>query len=100
MLFVKLYIASRLMPKWMQRLYWTLVPQSIMEVASLTAEEILPKLTSNKKLISLLSSMWIDTGARPDQASFTMTAAVFRGVSMEGGYGCSVRVFPVQCMHR
>jgi hypothetical protein len=36
-------------------------------------------------LISLLSSMWIDTGARPDRASFMLSAAVFRGVSMEGG---------------
>ena len=85
MLFVKLFIAARLMPKWMQTIYWNLVPSSITEVASVTAEEILPKLTRNNKLISLLSSMWIDTGARPDEASFTMTAAVFRGVSMEGG---------------
>lgn len=85
MLFVKLYIASRLMPKWMQRIYWSFVPPAIIHVAALTAEEVLPTLTSNKKLIGLLSSMWIDTGARPDQASFTMTASVFRGISMEGG---------------
>jgi all-trans-retinol 13,14-reductase len=84
-LFIKLYIIARLMPKWIQRVYWTLVPQSVIEVASLTSEEILPQITSNKKLVSLLSSMWIDTGARPDQASFAMSAAVFRGISMEGG---------------
>lgn len=85
MIFIKVYIASRLFPQWLQKWYWKLVPKNITDVASVTAEDILPKLTKNKKLIALLSSMWIDTGARPDQASFTMTAAVFRGISMEGG---------------
>eukprot|EP00602_Paraphysomonas_sp_CaronLab_P009590 CAMPEP_0185019196 /NCGR_PEP_ID=MMETSP1103-20130426/1822_1 /TAXON_ID=36769 /ORGANISM="Paraphysomonas bandaiensis, Strain Caron Lab Isolate" /LENGTH=629 /DNA_ID=CAMNT_0027549385 /DNA_START=109 /DNA_END=1998 /DNA_ORIENTATION=- len=83
--FVKVFLGMRLLPKWLQRIMWNLVPRSMMDVVSQTAEEILPRLTSNKKLISLLSSMWIDTGARPDKASFMMTAAVFRGVSMEGG---------------
>lgn len=86
MLFVKYFLFARLLPQWMQTLYWRfVVPQSLVKVASQTAKEILPKLTSDKKLISLLSSMWIDTGARPDVASFMMTAAVFRGVAMEGG---------------
>jgi phytoene dehydrogenase-like protein len=83
---VKYFLFARLLPQWLQSLYWQLiVPRSLIEVASQTAKEILPKLTSDKKLISLLSSMWIDTGARPDVASFMMTAAVFRGVAMEGG---------------
>jgi all-trans-retinol 13,14-reductase len=86
MLFVKYFLFARLLPQWLQSLYWKLiVPRSLIEVASQTAKEILPKLTSDKKLISLLSGMWIDTGARPDVASFMMTAAVFRGVAMEGG---------------
>jgi len=49
-----------------------IVPSQCIEVASQTAKDILPRLTSNRQLISLLSSMWIDTGARPDQASFMM----------------------------
>jgi phytoene dehydrogenase-like protein len=86
MLFVKYFLFARLLPQWMQTLYWQyVVPRSLIAVASQTAKEILPKLTSNKRLISLLSGMWIDTGARPDVASFMMTAAVFRGVAMEGG---------------
>ena len=85
MLFVKIFIAMRLFPRWMQRLLWKLVPSGILKVVACTSEEILPTLTSNKRLMSLLSSMWIDTGARPDRASFMMTAAVFRGVAMEGG---------------
>lgn len=86
MLFVKYFLFARLLPQWMQKLYWRfVVPKSLVDVASQTAKEILPKLTRNKRLISLLSGMWIDTGARPDVASFMMTAAVFRGVAMEGG---------------
>lgn len=85
MLFVKIFLAMRLFPKWMQNMLWKLVPSSILQVVSCTAEEILPTLTTNKRLMALLSGMWIDTGARPDKASFMMTAAVFRGVSMEGG---------------
>lgn len=85
MLYVKLFLFARLLPQWMQRIYWKFVPSHIIYTASKTAEELLPKLTSNTRLISLLSSMWIDTGARPDKASFMMTAAVFRGISMEGG---------------
>jgi all-trans-retinol 13,14-reductase len=85
MFFVKLFIGLRLFPKWLQRLLWKLVPSRVMAVVSQTAEELLPKLSSNKKLISLLSSMWIDTGARPDKATFMLTASVFRGISMEGG---------------
>jgi all-trans-retinol 13,14-reductase len=85
MLFVKVFIFSRLLPRWLQRYYWSMVPTRVTASVGLTAKELLPTLTSNKRLISLLSSMWIDTGARPDRASFMLTAAVFRGVAMEGG---------------
>ena len=86
MAFVKVFIALRLLPKYIQEFCWNwLVPKRIIESASLTAKELLPKLTNDKYLISLLSSMWIDTGARPDKATFMLTASVFRGVAMEGG---------------
>ena len=86
MMFVKVFIAIRLLPKNIQEFCWKwFVPQRIKMSASLTAKELLPRLTADKQLIALLSSMWIDTGARPDKASFMLTASVFRGVSMEGG---------------
>jgi all-trans-retinol 13,14-reductase len=86
MLYVKVMIFSRLLPRWLQKYIWLLPNVSdILYSVGKTAKEILPTLTSNKRLISLLSSMWIDTGARPDRASFMLSAAVFRGVSMEGG---------------
>jgi all-trans-retinol 13,14-reductase len=65
MLFVKLFIGFRLFPKWVQRILWKFVPSRVMSVVSQTAEELLPKRSRNKKLISLLSSMWIDTGTPP-----------------------------------
>jgi hypothetical protein len=64
--YVKLFLFSRLLPQWMQDIFWLFVPKFITDTAAVTAQELLPKLTKNKKLISLLSSMWIDTGARPD----------------------------------
>lgn len=85
MLYVKFLLFSRLVPKCLQDLYWWFVPQSLKDTAGRTAKEILPKIIKNDRLISLLSSMWIDTGARPDCASFMMTASVFRGLAMEGG---------------
>lgn len=85
MLFVKIFIGFRLFPKWLQNILWKIVPKRVLDVVSQTAEELLAKYTNNKKLISLLSSMWIDTGARPDEATFMLTASVFRGISMEGG---------------
>ena len=85
MTYVKLFLLSKTMPKWLQSVYWRLVPPRFIAPVATTAKELLPSITKNKKLVSLLSSMWIDTGARPDRASFMMTASVFRGVSMEGG---------------
>lgn len=85
MLFVKLFVLARLFPKYLQKLFWWLVPSSVIEVAASTAKEVLPKIIRSKKLISLLSSMWIDTGVRPDEATFMLIGSVFRGIPMEGG---------------
>lgn len=83
--FVKFFLLSKLFPKWLQSWYWACIPARYLAPVSTTAKELLPRYIKNKKLISLLSSMWIDTGARPDRASFMMTASVFRGIPMEGG---------------
>ena len=86
MVFVKVYCLIRLFPKYLQEWIWYwFVPRSITDPVNITAKELLPTITNNTLLKSLLSSMWIDTGARPDRASFMMTASVFRGISMEGG---------------
>ena len=86
--YVQLFLFARLLPKYLQRQYWSICRWLRLDercCVNVTAKEFLPSITSCKPLISLLSSMWIDTGARPDRASFMMTAAVFRGISLEGG---------------
>jgi hypothetical protein len=82
MTYTKLFLFARLLPKWMQSIFWSIVPRYILATVERTAKEVLPELTSNKRLIALLSSMWIDTGARPDKATFMLTAAVFRGITI------------------
>uniref|UniRef100_A0A0G4HEK9 Amine oxidase domain-containing protein n=1 Tax=Chromera velia CCMP2878 TaxID=1169474 RepID=A0A0G4HEK9_9ALVE len=82
---LKVFFLARLLPKWMQNLIWYFCNGSLERLAKPTGEEVIRSLSKDRKLVSLLSSMWIDTGARPDRASFLMVAAVFRGLAMEGG---------------
>ena len=78
-------IVSRLLPEWLKPLYWKLVPQKWIAPQLETAVEVLDKLTDNVELKSLLCSLWLDSGGRPDKATFMMTAAVIRGLPREGG---------------
>eukprot|EP01060_Flectonema_neradi_P000726 TRINITY_DN10451_c2_g5_i1.p1 TRINITY_DN10451_c2_g5~~TRINITY_DN10451_c2_g5_i1.p1 ORF type:complete len:624 (+),score=131.35 TRINITY_DN10451_c2_g5_i1:71-1873(+) len=78
-------MVSRLLPKFLQSFFWSMIPKKWIEPQLETAEVVLNRITKNKKLIALLCSMWIDSGARPDKASFMMTACVFRGLPREGG---------------
>ncbi len=50
MTFVKALLFSRLLPQWVQTMYWRwCVPASVMDTARLTAKELLPTLTSDKR---------------------------------------------------
>lgn len=82
---VKIFAFSKLLPLWLQPLYWWLVPTRYKVATRSTAKDILSGLTKNKQLVSLLCGLWIDTGARPDTASFMLSGAVFRGLPLEGG---------------
>jgi len=82
---VQFLVLSKLMPPSLRKLFWRVLPRKYKKYMGVTAKEILEELTSNKKLISLLCSLWIDTGGRPDQATFMLTASVFRGLPKEGG---------------
>eukprot|EP00466_Bigelowiella_natans_P017217 jgi/Bigna1/90562/estExt_fgenesh1_pg.C_730053 len=81
---VKLLAFSKLLPLWLQPYFWRLVPSKYMECTRQTGLEVLSKITKNTRLISILCGLWIDTGARPDMATFMLTAAVFRGMPIEG----------------
>ncbi|KAJ9448604.1 Prolycopene isomerase [Diplonema papillatum] len=78
-------VFARLLPKWLQGLYWRLIPEAWLAPMRKTAKDVLDSLTDNKKLKSLLCGLWIDSGSRPDVATFMMEAAVFRGLPQEGG---------------
>jgi phytoene dehydrogenase-like protein len=82
---VKLIVASKLLPLSWQPYFWRCVPAKYTVHCRATAKELLQARTSNNRLIAILCGLWVDTGARPDQASFMMTAACFRGLPLEGG---------------
>lgn len=82
---VKLIVASKLLPLAWQPYFWRCVPDKYTVYSRATAKELLQARTSNNRLIAILCGLWVDTGARPDRASFMMTAACFRGLPLEGG---------------
>mmetsp|Transcript_13775 Transcript_13775/g.19132 ORF Transcript_13775/g.19132 Transcript_13775/m.19132 type:complete len:603 (-) Transcript_13775:561-2369(-) len=81
---VRLFAFSKLLPLWLQPYFWSLVPGDYKKYPLMTGVEIFERLTKNRHLISILCGLWIDTGARPDIATFMLTAAVFRGMPLEG----------------
>eukprot|EP01062_Namystynia_karyoxenos_P058538 TRINITY_DN50061_c0_g1_i1.p1 TRINITY_DN50061_c0_g1~~TRINITY_DN50061_c0_g1_i1.p1 ORF type:complete len:602 (+),score=157.73 TRINITY_DN50061_c0_g1_i1:106-1911(+) len=82
---VKLFIVGKLLPKALQPLFWRLMPKRFVATQRQTGEDLLGGVINSKRLRSLLCGLWIDTGARPDQAAFLMTGAVQRGLPLEGG---------------
>eukprot|EP01059_Diplonema_ambulator_P014093 TRINITY_DN2491_c0_g1_i1.p1 TRINITY_DN2491_c0_g1~~TRINITY_DN2491_c0_g1_i1.p1 ORF type:complete len:616 (+),score=247.16 TRINITY_DN2491_c0_g1_i1:49-1848(+) len=81
----KFIIIGRLIPRWLQDFYWSLVPKKWLEPQLKTGEEMVKSYTTNKRLQALLCSLWMDSGGRPDISTFMMTGCVFRGLPMEGG---------------
>lgn len=57
------FIISKFLPWRLQRVVWALFLQKFALYASKTALEVLGAITTNKKLISLLCGLWIDTGS-------------------------------------
>ncbi len=56
-----------------------------MKLASRTAKEVITELTSDKKLLGVLTSQWGDCGLPPGQISFGIMAGVARHY-LEGGF--------------
>mmetsp|Transcript_42543 Transcript_42543/g.133317 ORF Transcript_42543/g.133317 Transcript_42543/m.133317 type:complete len:615 (-) Transcript_42543:439-2283(-) len=85
MLAVKKLLLVRLLPAWTRPLAWRLLfsATTIKNIRS-SAKEVLGELGMSPELQTLLCGLWIDTGGRPDEASFMMTSSVFRGLAKEG----------------
>ena len=81
----KCIVFARLLPKWGQNIFWKFVPASWLAYQSKTTHEGLSEITKNKRLISILASMYLDSGGRPDTSSFMLSSCVFRGLPKEGG---------------
>jgi len=78
------FAISKLLPLWLQKLWWKLCLGTFKTYGGRTAKEVLGELTDDSRLVALLCGLWIDTGTRPDRATFFLTASVFRGLAKEG----------------
>jgi len=81
------FVLSKFLPPvdWMLNLWDKLFLTSFNKWCSQTTSEVLDQITNNKLLSALLCGLWVDTGSPPDRCTFMLSAAVFRGLSIEGG---------------
>jgi all-trans-retinol 13,14-reductase len=56
------YILSKFLPVWLQKIIWRLFLGHFARYSGQTALAVLQQITTNKHLISLLCGLWIDTG--------------------------------------
>eukprot|EP00052_Salpingoeca_macrocollata_P016088 m.128974 g.128974 ORF g.128974 m.128974 type:complete len:672 (+) comp19917_c0_seq1:71-2086(+) len=79
------FFASRILPWGLQKLVWRWWLPEFAKYAGMSAQAVVSGLTSNLHLRSLLLSLWIDTGARPDTATFFLSCSTLRGLPIESG---------------
>jgi hypothetical protein len=56
------YILSKFLPLWMQKLIWKFFLKHFAKYSGQPALDVLRGISKNKKLVSLLCGLWIDTG--------------------------------------
>lgn len=78
-------ILSKCFPLGTQKLIWKIFLGPFSKYAGRPALDVMREICPNKRLASLFSGLWIDTGARPDIGTFYLMAAVIRGLPREGG---------------
>jgi all-trans-retinol 13,14-reductase len=79
------YHASRILPSFLPSFIVGFLRNPYEKYASRTTADVLSQLTSNKKLIAVLTTQFGDYGLTPSQSSFAMHAVVARHY-IEGGY--------------
>ena len=70
------YFASKSLSGMTELLLYKYLTKSFFKYSDLTTHEGLSKITSNKKLIAVLSGQWGDFGLPPKQSSFLMHCAI------------------------
>ena len=68
------YFAGQALPLWMAKVYNQFRPLFVSKEFFLTTREVLESLTSNQKLISVLTGQWGDYGHVPKDSAFLMHA--------------------------
>ncbi len=80
------FFAAQAMPPWMAKIYNKLRPYLIRKEYFQTTREVLEGLTSNQKLISVLTGQWGDYGQVPRDAAFIMHALIVKHYLAGGAY--------------
>ncbi|MCO7224277.1 NAD(P)/FAD-dependent oxidoreductase [Pleionea sp. CnH1-48] len=80
------FFAAQAMPAWMGRIYNRVKPWFLPKECFMKTREVLEGLTSNQKLISVLTGQWGDYGQIPESAAFIMHALVAKHYLAGGAY--------------
>jgi all-trans-retinol 13,14-reductase len=70
------YYMEHSLPPWLAKLLYKKLTGPFLHYASQTTEEVLLRLTKNRKLIAVLTGQWGDYGLPPSQSSFAIHALV------------------------
>lgn len=81
-----LFFAGQALPPWLSRLFNKVRPLLVQKEFFQTAREVLEGLTSNQKLISVLTGQWGDYGQVPRDASFLIHALIAKHYLAGGAY--------------
>lgn len=99
-----LYYLERTLSPWLARHLQKYLTRSFQSFSSRTTEEVLRELTSNTRLISVLTGQWGDYGLPPAASSFAMHALVARhylsGASYPVGGSSSIARFILPVIER
>ena len=80
------FFAGQALPIWMAKIFHWLRPKLIRPEYFQTTRHVLESLTSNQKLISVLTGQWGDYGLAPNKASFLMHALLVKHYLNGGAY--------------
>ncbi len=80
------FFAAQALPRWMVKAFHWLRPKFVRPEYFQTTRQVLEGLTSNQKLISVLTGQWGDYGLAPNKASFLMHALLVKHYLHGGAY--------------
>lgn len=82
---VRLLALRKILPGWLDRLVGARQARKVPPYFNATTREVLESLTSNQKLIAVLTGQWGDNGLPPAQSSFIIHSMIAQHY-MHGGY--------------